>query len=399
MSHHVAVIGAGFGDEGKGQMVDYFARTGNFSYVVRYNGGSQAGHTVVTADGRRHVFSQLGSGSFWGIPTHLSRFFLFNPIYFMEEYRRLGELVSHVPKVTISPRAEIIIPLDVMGNRQRETERGGSRHGSCGHGILQAQRRSMYPRLSLWVSRTQKMRDHEITAFLAQCRSKFPQFGTPEEHETADRVFVENLRAALDVIKVGDDDSVLDRHHCIFEGAQGLLLDRDSGFFPHVTPSNTGLLNVAAMIADSEGGSVNPYYVTRTFLTRHGEGPMYYDWIGGNPANRTYVDASIKFLEENIPNDSTNVHNQWQGALRHSMLSTRQLEFAVRKDYWAAEKVGGACLISDPQLALTWCNYNPPSLEGPKVQDALRDGLHFADGPIPISFQAHGPTADDITTK
>ena len=139
MSHHVAVIGAGFGDEGKGQMVDYFARTGNFSRVVRYNGGSQAGHTVVTPDGRRHVFSQIGAGAFQEIPTHLSRFFLFNPIYFMEERRAFQATTGRFPKVTISSSAEIIIPLDVMGNRQRETERGDARHGSCGHGILQAQ--------------------------------------------------------------------------------------------------------------------------------------------------------------------------------------------------------------------------------------------------------------------
>lgn len=395
MSHHVAVIGAGFGDEGKGQMVDYFASTGNFSYVVRYNGGSQAGHTVVMPDGRRHVFSQLGSGSFRGLPTHLSRFVLFNPIYFMEEYRLFNELNGSVPKVTISPQTEIIIPLDVMGNRKHETERGHERHGSCGHGILQAQRRSMYPRLSLHVSRLRHMKDSDILAFLELCRSKFPQFATQSECEIANRVFVENLRAAMDVVKIAEDNDVLTDHHCVFEGAQGLLLDKDSGFFPHVTPSNTGLQNIAAMIADGGDGSVNPYYTTRTYLTRHGEGPMYHSWANPSVATSQWQADKLGKIAE----DRTNVHNEWQGHLRLGPLSIRQMEYAIRKDYWETSKLGGPCFISDPQLAVTWCNYNPYCVEGPKVLDALRDGMHFADGPIPISFQAHGPTADDVTNK
>ena len=395
MSHHVAVIGAGFGDEGKGQMVDYFASTGNFSYVVRYNGGSQAGHTVFTDDGRRHVFSQLGAGSFQGLPTHLSRFFLFNPIYFMRERETFQRAFGSVPSVTVSPQMEIVIPLDVMANRQREIDRGDERHGSTGHGILQAQRRSMYMRLSLWVNRVKNMRDYELLAFLEECRSKFPQFGTREEHETANRVFVENLRAALDVVKVCNDGDVLQRHHCIFEGAQGLLLDKDSGFFPHVTPSSTGLENIVSMIADSGDGSVNPYYVTRTYLTRHGRGPMYHEWA--NPSVATEQWQADKLGQ--IAADATNVHNEWQEHLRRGPLSTQQLEFAIRKDYWTAEKKGGPCFISDPQLAVTWCNYNPYCVEGPKVMDALRDGMHFVGSPIPISFMAHGPRTGDVTSK
>jgi adenylosuccinate synthase len=395
VSHHVAVIGAGFGDEGKGQMVDYFARTGNFSYVVRYNGGGQAGHTVVTEDGKRHVFSQLGSGSFRDIPTHLSRFFLFNPIYFMEERRVFTALHGGAPKVTISASAEIVIPLDVIANRQSETERGHTRHGSCGHGIFQAQQRAMYPRMSLWVGRARKMKDHEILKFLEDAHRKFPQYGTALELDVANRVFLENLRAALDCVKVMDDDDILRCHHSIFEGAQGLLLDKDSGFFPHVTPSHTGLTNVVSLIAGSGDGSVNPYYVTRTYLTRHGEGPLYHGWANPSVATEQWQADKLGKLAE----DATNVHNQWQGHLRRGPLSTRQMEFAIRKDWWAAEKMGGPCFISEPQLAVTWCNYNPYCVEGPRVMDALRDGMHFADGPITISFQAHGPTADDVSTK
>ncbi len=74
-----AVIGANFGDEGKGLITDYLAQTGG-DVVVRFNGGAQAGHTVVTPEGRRHVFSHFGSGSFAELPTFFSQHTIVNPI-------------------------------------------------------------------------------------------------------------------------------------------------------------------------------------------------------------------------------------------------------------------------------------------------------------------------------
>ena len=69
MKNIKVVIGANFGDEGKGLMTDYFASKSNKSLVVRFNGGGQAGHTVTTKDGRRHVFHHFGSGIFAGADT------------------------------------------------------------------------------------------------------------------------------------------------------------------------------------------------------------------------------------------------------------------------------------------------------------------------------------------
>jgi adenylosuccinate synthase len=69
-----AVIGAGWGDEAKGKMTEHFSTVN--TTVVRYNGGSQAGHTV-QSNRRRHVFHHFGSGSFRGASTYLSRFFLY----------------------------------------------------------------------------------------------------------------------------------------------------------------------------------------------------------------------------------------------------------------------------------------------------------------------------------
>ena len=155
MNHHVAVIGAGFGDEGKGQMVDYFAATGEYETVVRFNGGSQAGHTVVTPDGKTHIFSQIGAGAFTGLRTHISRHMMVNPIFFMREFLDLTDKLGVAPKVSLDPEVEMILPIDVSLNRQSELTRDamaqagnrGGRHGSCGHGYNNALRRSKYPNL------------------------------------------------------------------------------------------------------------------------------------------------------------------------------------------------------------------------------------------------------------
>ena len=85
------VIGANFGDEGKGLVTDYLCSQGA-GVVVRFNGGAQAGHTVVTPEGERHVFRHFGSGTFLGVPTFLSQFFVCNPILFFEERKQLIDL-------------------------------------------------------------------------------------------------------------------------------------------------------------------------------------------------------------------------------------------------------------------------------------------------------------------
>src|SRR5438874_12792721 len=89
----IILAGLGYGDEGKGIWTDYLARTEQVHTVVRFNGGAQAGHNVVTPDGRHHTFAQLGSGTFvGGVNTHLSRFMLVNPFRLLREADELRTL-------------------------------------------------------------------------------------------------------------------------------------------------------------------------------------------------------------------------------------------------------------------------------------------------------------------
>ena len=125
------VIGAQFGDEGKGQAVaGEAAAAGGDGIVVRYNGGAQAGHTVVTPDGRRHVFSHVGSGAFSGAATFLSRWFVSHPMLFLKEQAALAALGVN-PVVLIDPASPVTTPYDMLINQIVEQARGDGRHGSC----------------------------------------------------------------------------------------------------------------------------------------------------------------------------------------------------------------------------------------------------------------------------
>src|SRR5688572_22373604 len=115
----VILVGLGYGDEGKGAWTDYLARTEPVHTVVRFNGGAQAGHNVVLADGRHHTFAQFGSGTFVrGVNTHLSRFMLVNTIRMLkeaDELRGLG-VGDALARTSVDRRALVTTPFQVAAN-------------------------------------------------------------------------------------------------------------------------------------------------------------------------------------------------------------------------------------------------------------------------------------------
>src|SRR5262249_26694101 len=129
-----AVIGANFGDEGKGLAVDAIVALDPDAAVIRFNGGAQAGHTVVAEDGRRHVFSHFGAGTLRGAATFLSRFFVVQPSIFAREAVELAG-IGVKPSVFVDPDAQVTTPFDVLINQWVEETRGRSRHGSVGVGF------------------------------------------------------------------------------------------------------------------------------------------------------------------------------------------------------------------------------------------------------------------------
>ena len=130
------VIGANFGDEGKGLMTDYFASKEDNAIVVLHNGGAQRGHTIVTPEGYRHIFRHFGSGAYVGAATYIAKEFIVNPILFRQEYEKLAKH-GRVPKVYINKKCKLTTIYDMLINQVLEADRGINKHGSCGVGVFE----------------------------------------------------------------------------------------------------------------------------------------------------------------------------------------------------------------------------------------------------------------------
>lgn len=320
------VVGAGYGDEGKGLMTDWLASWNGAATVVRTNGGAQAGHTVVTPDRIRHVFHHVGSGALAGNPTHLSRFFVSHPMLFGKEAAEVASKGGNAT-VTADPRGLVTTPYDMMVNQIVERIRGGSRHGSCGIGFGETIERGLSVPNALTVA---DLRRDDLRSVLLRIRDEWvPErlfaLGIPDiSQEDRDLIaresildrFMFDAEAFADAVAIRDDAS-LGAGDVIFEGAQGLMLDQDYGAFPHVTRSNTGALNMAAVAMEAGIGSIEVIYATRSYVTRHGAGPLAHE-----VDRLDYADVV----------DPTNVPNEWQGALRYAPLDLDVLSGAIRHD-------------------------------------------------------------------
>jgi len=329
------VIGANYGDEGKGRTVSALVRdaehTANKTIVVRFNGGPQAGHTVMPPEPittilpNRWVYHHLGSGTDAGVPTFLSEDFLVNPMMFRREAQPLRE-AGKLPTVFVDPNARVTTPYDIMLNQALERKRGGAKHGSCGLGIHETVRRSethalTYEELFLeqsldkflawvrkeWVPRRAQDLDIQIDPKLLNNENIIANYKTDTEFMLANTVALSWGR-------------LRQFSHVIFEGAQGLLLDaHDPDHFPHVTPSRTGLSNVIRMLSSlqTKPEVLDVYYVTRSYLTRHGAGPMPHEY--GQPAGSNVLDP-------------TNIGNEFQGSLRFSDLDLPLMTKALQRE-------------------------------------------------------------------
>ncbi|MFD0361160.1 adenylosuccinate synthetase [Nocardia sp. GCM10030253] len=275
---HIIVVDLGFGDAGKGATVDWLCSPEaelDVAAVVRFNGGAQAAHNVV-ADGRHHTFAQFGSGTFAGVPTVLSQHMLVEPIALAGESRQLAALGVPDPLslLFVDGRALLTTPIHIAANRAREDARGSSRHGSCGRGIGETAWYALDHRAPTVADclRPSVLRD-KLDALAAH----YAPMIAPSRHRyepIGDLVDMYREFAAAVRIVDGAQLARFERQgRLIFEGAQGILLDEWRGFHPHTTWSTVEPRNARAMLAGigAEGYVLG---VTRTYMTRHGAGPL-----------------------------------------------------------------------------------------------------------------------------
>lgn len=327
-----AVIGKNFGDEGKGQTVDFLCRRKN-ALVIRHNGGAQAGHTVEEGD-FRFVFHQFGSGSFQGCPTYWGRTFLPDLLKLDEEVTDMKQAGMNIQTIYAHPDCACTTVYDVLLNSLTEQLRGKHRHGSCGMGIYEAVLRSGEDAFSLHlrdfetadtdqvIRHLRHIRDHYVIPRLTELKRRFPdQFSRPEINRWVElirddnvlynsgEIMCENYRK---YVTLADWPQIAGQYDAlIFENGQGLMLDWDNDeYAPHLTASHTGLKNVAELLNELENTGMENFsysleviYVSRTYVTRHGAGRLDHE------CPKEAINPEMT--------DWTNVYNPWQDHLRY----------------------------------------------------------------------------------
>lgn len=275
---HIAVVDLGFGDAGKGSVTDWLGATRPVSAVIRFNGGAQAAHHVVRPDGVWHKFSQFGSATFHGVPTFLSRFMLVDPIALAQEGVSLASkgVASPFDLISVDRRALVVTPYHRLANQQREKARGrAGEHGTCGMGIGETMRYSYaHPEDALRVEDcADRGRLRDKLALLRECLGAPGGYDSPGVESVVD-TFV----AFYDRVRVTGDTHLerLLREPCLFEGAQGVLLDEYYGFHPYTTWSTTTYRNAIELLMenDQDPWDLSRLGVMRAYTTRHGNGPM-----------------------------------------------------------------------------------------------------------------------------
>lgn len=326
-----AVIGAAYGDEGKGLLVDVLASRLADPVAVRTASGAQAGHTVTTPEGDRHVFHHIGSAALANGKTHLSQFMAVHPMLFLDEHKMVADLGGRLD-ITCDPRAKVTTPFDILINQAVENARGDGRHGSCGVGFGETIERNLRREFAITAQdlhrydlrdRLMRIREAWVPARLAALGIALGE--TDREILADDRIldnFLLDCAALLENIAFHHDRNVLGLGDIIFEGAQGLLLDQDYGAFPHVTRSNTGLRNMLHIAGEAGIEQIEATYVTRAYTTRHGAGPL--------PFERPKLTAFDVV-------DPTNQPNEWQGSLRFADLNVETISAAIDYDLELAD--------------------------------------------------------------
>lgn len=364
------VIGANYGDEGKGLATNYICQQKQPSKCcnVLFNGGAQRGHTifVLTSDGNKQhriVFQHFGSASISGATTYYGKDFLLNPMVWVQEKNRLKNSGVHINLDSFrDPDCRLQLPIDIYLNRLLETSRNKNRNGSVGLGIwetiLRCKMNLVETNFNNWYQSLMKMSRNEQVKTIRNCQELIVKHRLKtlvdddtlhtdlysifiNDYDTFKKIPVDKDGSTLEVFMSDgminhfiDDmttmynececrpiESIIKEFdHLIFEQGQGLMIGMDyPGIdFKYATPSSTGSIEIAKYLKRICNGNIKEItldYVSRTYLTRHGNGPFPEE------------DKSICFV------DKTNMPNEWQGSIRFGKLDYKSLYERTNNDF------------------------------------------------------------------
>lgn len=325
------IIGSNYGDEGKGTVTAHYTKN-SFGTVLNVltNGGTQRGHSITSGHGS-HTFKHFGSGTYHGAASYCSRFFILNPMQFVKEW---DELVIKPGFVYRHPDCMWSTPYDMVANSIIEEQRGS--HASCQMGIWNTIKRYKESGCNLTLSEfANGLGNDAKLGYLANVKRYYENSvldAIPDgwkdiwhseglvRHFLSDCYFVYGH-----TVEVFDDKLLAGKYdNLIFENGQGLLLSDTGEDRPDKTPSNTGITYSNLILSDM--GFVGPddieltaHYVTRPYLTRHGDGTI---------ENET----CMKRLSEDVCEDRTNHYNDFQGDFRYGSLDLAALKGRIEND-------------------------------------------------------------------
>jgi adenylosuccinate synthase len=276
---NVVVVGSQWGDEGKGKIVDWLSERADI--VVRFQGGHNAGHTLVVDD-TTYKLSLLPSGVVRkGKLSVIGNGVVIDPWAFAEEIKRVEALGLHISRenLRIAENATLILPLHRELDALREAEAGAGRIGTTKRGIGPAYEDKVGRRairvMDLQDLPSLKLKIERILAHHNPLRRGLGQLEIGAD-ELCDQLkaIAPTLLPFIDTVWSLLDAERRAGKRILFEGAQGVLLDIDHGTYPFVTSSNT----VAAHAATGSGvgpGSINYVLgISKAYTTRVGEGPF-----------------------------------------------------------------------------------------------------------------------------
>jgi len=324
--HAHLVAGMAYGDEGKGSIVDFLVRRHHASLVVRYNGGSQCAHNVITPDRRHHTFAQFGAGSFVpGVRTHLSQYMLINPLNMMCEEEHLREVgVSDIwDRTTVHAKALIITPYQKAVNRVLEMSRGQAKHGSCGQGIGITREHYLIHRDKVIFAgdlKSESTTKEKLEFIRKLCRDQISRLGHKADRTESSIIWSDATNWLWEQYKHWPAkivnsfaDEIDGVEHMVFEGAQGVLLDEIYGVPPYNTWTDTTFNNAVSLLSGvGFNGKKTKIGVVRTYYTRHGAGPF---------------ETEVNWMCLPEPHNAT---NKYQDNFRQGLFDMKKFEYAMK---------------------------------------------------------------------
>ena len=318
------IIGANLGDEGKGTITARYTKQAEGPVLnVLTNGGAQRAHSILTEDGS-FTFQHFGSGTYHGADNYFSEYFILNPMQFVKEYDELQFRGVKIGKIYRDPKCMWSTPWDMMANQIIEEMRGKAKHGSCGMGIWETIKRY---RRQVCVSFDDFLtfEDKDKIAYLNgvkgyyESRRVIPDHWKEtwnsdglRDHFIMDCKIMESATTTLLFPEQYDE--------VIFENGQGLMLCDTGINTPGTTPSYTDSRDAIALINKKfKTDDVSVHYVTRSYMTRHGNG---------------YLDReqNHKHISSDIQEDRTNHFNEHQGEFRYGILNIGDLKNRIYDD-------------------------------------------------------------------